>query len=206
MVITCVSSANSQVQNSFPLLVNPSINVPPTVTSITWGGNGGTSFFHAVNVQGTHPLPAAPPQAVSLRISKSADDFSVVNACWQEVYGIAYGSQTTASWRLWDNSGTSPSYDQGLATSYLYPSYYYIYYKQNSQCQANYFTQTSNYSYNYGPAAINYYGNTITVTHGIRYLPSFVGTHAVWGQITLYTGLQSAWTAPPVAPFRLTVQ
>ena len=206
VVITCISSANSQVQNSFPLLVNPSINVPPTVTSITWGGNGGTGFFHSVNVQGTHPLPAAPPQAVSLRISKSADDFSVVNACWQEVYGIAYGSQPTASWRLWDDSGASPSYDQGLQTSYLYPSYYYIYYKQNSQCQANYYTQASIFYYNYGPAAINYYGNTITVTHGIRYLPSFIGNHAVWGQITLYTGLQSAWTAPPVAPVRLTVQ
>lgn len=32
-------------------------------------------------------------------------------------------------------------------------------------------------------------GNTITVTHGLRHLAPFIGTHA-------YSGLQSAWSRP----------
>ena len=207
VVISCVSSANSIARDSFPLLVDASVNIPPTVTSVTWIGNGNTTSFQPVTVQGTHALPGVPPQAVSLLISPSIDGFAQTNACWADAYGIAYGASPTASWRLWNNAGSAISYDQGQLSYYQYPAVYNIYYKYNSQCQANYVTIPNTFSNNYGPAAITYTGgNTISVTHGMRYLPPFVGTHAVWGQITIYSGLQSAWTAPLVAPFKLIVQ
>ena len=207
VVISCVSSANSIARDSFPLLIHASVSIPPTVTSVTWVGNGNTTSFQEVTVQGTHALPGVPPQAVSLLISPSIDGFAQTNACWADAFGIAYGGSTVASWKLWDNAGSATAYDQGLLSYYQYPAVYNIFYRYNSQCQANYVTNLNTFSNNYGPAAITYTGgNTISVTHGMRYLNSFIGTHAVWGQITIYSGLQSAWTAPLVAPFKLIVQ
>ena len=207
VVISCVSSANSIAHDSFPLLVHASVSIPPTVTSVTWGGNGNTTSFQAVTVQGTHALPGVPPQAVSLLISPSIDGFTQTNTYWADAYGIAYGASTTASWRLWDNAGSAIVYDQGQLSYYQYPAVYNVFYRYNSQCQANSVTIPNTFSNNYGPAAITYTGgNTISVTHGMRYLAPFIGTHAVWGQITIYSGLQSAWTAPLAAPFKLIVQ
>ena len=144
---------------------------------------------------------------MALLVSPSADNFAQANSCWSEAYGISYGSGgSVASWRVLDNSGTASSYDQGLLSYYLYPIYYNIYYRQNSQCQANYVTNPNMAQFNYGPAAISATSSTVTATHGIRYLAPYIGTHSVWGQITLYTGLQSAWTPPPVAPKQLVVQ
>lgn len=204
--ISCFLLSNSAIRDSFPFLVNDALSVPPSVTSITWSGTGNTSSFQSIVVQGTYPLSTALPQSVSLLVSPSADNFAQANSCWSEAYGILYGNPSFASWRLWDNSGAVRSYDQGLLSYYLYPIYYNIYYRQNSQCQANYATIQNMAQFNYGPADINATSSTVTATHGIRFLAPYIGTHSVWGQITLYNGLQSAWTPPPVAPKQLVVQ